>query len=84
MAKTIKMPTQAKPSAMSEEEIKRKQAEFFMQKRESFAMGILYNLCQNVHIADYTETDKIVDKSVEMADKLIDKLYGITLKKKEE
>lgn len=69
---------------MTEEEIKRKKAEFFMQKRESFAQGILYNLCQNIHIVDYDNTDVIVAKSVQMADKLIETLYGVSLVKKEE
>lgn len=78
------MPVQAqKPTPMTEEEIKRKQTEFLMQKRESFAQGILYNLCQSVHIVDLTETDKIVEKSVQMADKLIEVLYGISFVKKE-
>lgn len=78
------MPVQAqKPVPMTEEEIKRKQTEFLMQKRESFAQGILYNLCQSVHIVDLTETDKIVEKSVQMADKLIEVLYGISFVKKE-
>lgn len=78
------MPVQAqKPVPMTEEEIKRKQTEFLMQKRESFAQGILYNLCQNVRIVDYDETDKIVDKSIKMADRLIEVLYGVSFVKKE-
>lgn len=78
------MPVKAqRPAPMTEEEIKRKQTEFLMQKRESFAQGILYNLCQSVHIVDLTETDKIVEKSVQMADKLIEVLYGVSFVKKE-
>ena len=76
-------PIATKPAPMTEEEMKKKQAEFFMQKRESFAQGILYNLCQSVHIVDLTETDKIVEKSVQMADKLIEVLYGVSFVKKE-
>lgn len=80
----IQLPTKAaKPAPLTEEEINRKKAEFFLQKRESYAMGILYNLCQNIHIADYDDTDKIVKKSVQMADQLLEQLFGVSLNKVE-
>lgn len=49
---------------------------FFTQKRESFATGILFNLCQNPAMAD-TDPMIAVDHAVEMADYLIEKLYPL-------
>lgn len=49
---------------------------FFTQKRESFATGILFNLCQNPAMAN-TDPMIAVDHAVEMADHLIEKLYPL-------
>lgn len=77
---TKELKTNAKP--VSPEELERQRARFFLQKREAFAQGILYNLCQNVRIADLADTETIVTKSVEMADLLLERIYGIELKEK--
>lgn len=49
---------------------------FFTQKRESFATGILFNLCQNPAMAD-ADPKVVVDHAVEMSDYLIEKLYPL-------
>ncbi len=50
---------------------------FFTQKRESFATGILFNLCQNPSVLDDLDGKSLVDTAVEMADYLIEKLYPL-------
>ena len=56
----------------------------FLQKRASLAEGILFNLCQAKNI-NINTTNKdcmlMVDVAIEMADYLMEKLYGA---KKEE
>ena len=63
---------------MSEEERKEQMTRAFLQKRASLAEGILFNLCQGVRIIT---DDQLVDRSISMADRLMEKLYGA---KKEE
>lgn len=67
----------AAPSPMTEEEMRANQARFFMQKRESFAQGILYNLCNNASSfgTAMNEPEVLVKKSVEMADLLMKALF---------
>ena len=67
----------AKPAPLTEDEIKAKQAMFFMQKRETFAQGILYNLTNNAasFSTAIAEPEVLVEKAVQMADLLLDKLY---------
>lgn len=73
-----------KPSAsaqrpLTEEEKKSQIMRAFMQKRASLAEGILFNLCQAKDIT-YNTTNKeyelMVDVAIEMADHLMEKLYG--------
>ncbi len=45
-----------------------------MQRRETFAQGILFNLCQN---PSATIGEDLVKRSVEMADALIKALYPV-------
>ena len=71
---------------LTEDEKKAKIMQFLQQKREGFAINILCNLCQAADLKvvatmDNTkltiDTDGLVDKAVEMADKLIEKLYPL-------
>lgn len=62
---------------MSEEERKEQMTRAFLQKRASLAEGILFNLCQGMNIIPRDEEiNLLVDRSVEMADRLMEKLYG--------
>lgn len=65
------------PHQMTEEEMKANQARFFLQKRESFAQGILYNLCNNASSfgTAMNEPEVLVKKSIEMADLLMKGLF---------
>ena len=67
-----KAPIPPKPQ-MSEEERKEQMTRAFLQKRASLAEGILFNLCQGVRIIT---DDQLVDRSISMADRLMEKLYG--------
>ena len=79
-------PKVAPAPVLTEEQKKAKIMQFLQQKREGFAINILCNLC---HAADHKvvatmdstkltiDTDGLVDKAVEMADKLIEKLYPL-------
>lgn len=70
---SYKQPTPTKPRPLSEEEKKAQVERFLAQKRESFAINILCNLCRVSRSAD----TKLVRQSVQMADALIDELYPI-------
>ncbi len=79
-----KATTRPSPRQMTEEERKEQMTRAFLQKRASLAEGILFNLCQAKDIT-YNTTNKecelMVDVAIEMADHLMEKLYGA---KKEE
>jgi len=62
------------PKPLTEEEKKEQVARFFAQKRESFAQGILFNLCQNPS-APLSDEKALVDFSLKAADCLVEKLY---------
>ena len=73
-----KAPIPPKPK-MSEEERKEQMTRAFLQKRASLAEGILFNLCQAKDINNNTtniECELMVDVAIEMADRLMEKLYG--------
>lgn len=74
MNKSMK-PSAAAQRPLTEEEKKSQIMRAFMQKRASLAEGILFNLCQAM---DYTnkEGKLMVDMAIEMADHLMEKLYG--------
>lgn len=63
-------------AALTPEQKQEAMLRFFTQKRESFATGILFNLCQNPAMQD-ADPRVIVDHAVEMADHLIEKLYPL-------
>lgn len=63
---------------LSEEEKQARIIQFLQQKRENFAINILCNLCKCLDKdASSAHATAMVDLSVEMADKLIEKLYPI-------
>ena len=71
-----KAPIPPKPQ-MSEKERKEQVTRAFLQKRASLAEGILFNLCQGLSIIPGDEEiNLLVDRAVEMADRLMEKLYG--------
>ena len=70
---SYKQPTPTKPRPLSEEEKKAQVERFLAQKRESFAVNILCNLCRVTKKADLD----LVKQSVQMADALLEELYPI-------
>ena len=67
------------PRQMTEEERKEQMTRAFLQKRAALAEGILFNLCQAKDINNNTtnyECKLMVDVAIEMADHLMEKLYG--------
>ena len=76
MNKSMK-PSAAAQRPLTEEEKKSQIMRAFMQKRASLAEGILFNRCQGVNIIPRDEEiNLLVDRSVEMADRLMEQLYG--------
>ena len=78
MNKSMK-PSAAAQRPLTEEEKKSQIMRAFMQKRASLAEGILFNLCQAKDINNNTTNKEcvlIVDVSIEIADHLMEKLYG--------
>lgn len=75
--KVVKMPQAPAAPSISQEEMAANRARFFMQKRESFVQGILYNLCNNPSSfgTAMSEPEVLVKKSIEMADLLMKGLY---------
>lgn len=73
--KIKKLPT-AQP--LTEEQKKAQVLQYLAQKREQYASNILYNLCSSIP-KDFSNHDceTLVDVSVEMADRLMEKLYPI-------
>lgn len=60
---------------LTPEERQEQAARMYMQKKESIATGILFNLCRNPLTNVDTNLEAIVEASVIMADKMIEKLY---------
>lgn len=90
MNKQLKLvPDSAVPKPLTEEQKKLKVMQFLQQKRENFSISILCALCHGAGNAksyatlkDPTtkltiDTDGLVDKAVEMADQLLEKLYPL-------
>ena len=78
MAKQIKpMPVQR---PLTEEEKKARIMQFLQQKREAFSINILCSMVQGAVTCDGLQRSvpkALVDTSVEMADKLLEKIYPI-------
>lgn len=62
---------------MTEEQVKAAKARFFLQKRETFAQGILYNLCGNEASLStvVAEPEVLAKAAVKLADALMKELY---------
>ena len=60
---------------LTPEERQEQAARMYMQKRESIATGILFNLCHNPNIETNADAEAVVDLSIKMADRMIEKLY---------
>lgn len=60
---------------MTPEERKEQATRAYLQKRESIASGILFNLCRNPRTTEDSDLEALVEAAVIMADKLIEKLY---------
>ena len=68
----------AQPKPLTEEQKKNQVLQFLAQKREGFAINILTHLCEILDKSASTEHAlNIVDLSVEMADRLMEKLYPV-------
>ena len=78
MNKSMKLSAAAQ-RPLTEEEKKSHIMRAFMQKRASLVEGILFNLCQAKDINNNTTNKEcmlMVDVAIEMADHLMEKLYG--------
>ena len=78
MNKSMK-PGAAAQRPLTDEDRKKEMTRAFLQKRASLAEGILFNLCQKMRITQIlTKTAGVllVDRSIEIADYLMEKLYG--------
>ena len=78
MNKSMK-PSAAAQRPLTEEDRKKEMTRAFLQKRASLAEGILFNLCQAKDINNNTtnyECKLMVDVAIDMADYLMEKLYG--------
>ena len=67
-------PRVAPAQPLTEEQKKMKIAQFLQQKREIFAINILVGLCHN---AKGLRAEDLINTAVDMADKLIEKLYPL-------
>lgn len=76
--KVLQAPQAAKLAPLTAEEKKAQVVRFIAQKREQFATGILFNLMQNPVImnGEYS-INEVVDKAVEGADAIMEKLYPL-------
>lgn len=68
---------------LTAEEKQEQAARLYMQKRESIATGVLFNLCRNPHTTEDSNLEALVEASIAMADKMIEKLYFSTKEDKE-
>ena len=60
---------------MSPEERREQATRAYLQKRESIATGVLFNLCRNPRTTEESNLEALVEAAVIMADKMIEKLY---------
>lgn len=89
MNKSNIRPIQGQQRPLTEEEKRVKVMQFLQQKRETFAINILCQLCAGVSSARAVvkadlhsttigiDTTGLVDDAVKMADQLIEKLYPL-------
>lgn len=60
---------------MTPEERKEAAARAYMQKKESIATGVLFNMMHNPEIIAGSNSKEIAQKAIEIADAMIEKLY---------
>jgi hypothetical protein len=60
---------------LTPEERQEQAARMYMQKRESIATGVLFNLCRNPQTTADSSLEALVEASIKMADMMIEKLY---------
>lgn len=65
------------PAPLTDEQKAQQVARFLAQKRETFAQGILFNLCQGIGLSAIDNGKQLVHTSVEMADALLEELYPL-------
>lgn len=66
-----------KPTALTPEEKAQQVARFFSQKRDTFASGIMFNLCRGCRDLVAFDAKEAAAKAVAGADALIEALYPI-------
>lgn len=60
---------------LTPEERQEQAARLYMQKRESIATGVLFNMMHNPAIMESCSAEDIATKAIEVADAVIEKLY---------
>lgn len=60
---------------LTPEERQEQAARAYMQKRESIATGVLFNVMHNNEAWRTSTAEEMVDFAIEVADKMIEKLY---------
>ena len=61
---------------LTQEERQEQAARAYMQKRESISTGVLFNLMHNPELLkSELDPERIAEVSIEIADKMIEKLY---------
>lgn len=60
---------------LTPEERQEQAARLYMQKRESIATGVLFNMMHNSTILETCSAEDIATKAIEVADAVIEKLY---------
>lgn len=60
---------------LTPEERQEQAARLYMQKRESIATGVLFNMMHNSTILESCSAEEIAAKAIEVADAVIEKLY---------
>ena len=75
MNNPVKMrPIGAKPAPMSEEQKNDALMRAYMQQRNSFTQGLLFNAVQHQE-----PTKELVDRCIEVAEYAVEKLFGMTV-----
>ena len=60
---------------LTPEERQEQAARAYMQKRESIATGVLFNMMHNETLLQNFNAEGLADLAIEVADKMIEKLY---------
>lgn len=60
---------------LTAEEREQQAARMYLQKRESIATGVLYNMMHNPAIMESCSAEDLATKAIEVADAMLEKLY---------